>query len=341
MNREEAEIGFAKMRRRAVTVTQGSVVKLQSLQAGSPLPALIEPSLAGIDPVAWAAGNTELVSKLLLEHGGLLFRGFPMQSEQDLERFISALSGELLEYTYRSTPRTRVSGRIYTSTEYPADQSIPFHNEMSYATEWPKKIWFLCLKPAETGGETPIADSRRVLAHIPETVRSAFREKGVMYVRNYARNLDLPWQNVFQTDDPDAVERFCHANGIGFEWRDGDRLKTWQVCQATTRHPDTGEETWFNQAHLFHFSGLEPAVRNLLLANFKEDELPRNSYYGDGSPIEPESLTAIREAYQREEVVFPWRKGDLLMLDNILVAHSRKPFTGTRKVVVGMAELMS
>jgi alpha-ketoglutarate-dependent taurine dioxygenase len=340
---DEPRAGLTKVqgaRRKAVAVTGESVVRHQPLSQGSPLPLLVEPNLDGVDLAAWAGANRELVGKLLLDHGGLLFRGFAMSSDKDLERFISALSGELLEYTYRSTPRTRVGGRIYTSTEYPAEQSIPFHNEMSYASEWPKRICFLCIETARSGGETPIADSRRVLARIPQDVQRRFRDKKVMYVRNYGRNLDLPWQQVFQTEDRAEVERFCGAASIGFEWSDGDRLKTWQICQAVTAHPDTGEEVWFNQAHLFHLSSLDPRLRDALQANFRTDELPRNSCYGDGSPIESDALDTIREAYRQEEVIFPWQQGDLLMLDNILVAHARRPYTGTRKIVVGMAELV-
>jgi hypothetical protein len=94
---------------------------------------------------------------------------------------------------------------------------------------------------------------------------------------------------------------------------------------------------WFNQAHLFHISSLNPEVRQTLLSTFKKEDLPRNAYYGDGSPIENSVLDEIREIYQQEAVVFPWEEGDILMLDNMLAAHGRLPFAGSRKVLVGMA----
>jgi hypothetical protein len=40
-------------------------------------------------------------------------------------------------------------------------------------------------------------------------------------------------------------------------------------------------------------------------------------------------------------VAFPWQKGDILLLDNMLVAHGRAPYAGPRKVVVAMAEPVS
>ncbi|MCA1994248.1 MAG: TauD/TfdA family dioxygenase, partial [Coleofasciculus sp. S288] len=97
----------------------------------------------------------------------------------------------------------------------------------------------------------------------------------------------------------------------------------------------------FNQAHLFHVSALKLEVRESLLAIFKESDLPRNAFYGDGSTIDTSVLDEIRQIYQQEAVTFPWQEGDILMLDNMLTAHGRLPYSGSRKVVVGMAEPFS
>jgi alpha-ketoglutarate-dependent taurine dioxygenase len=313
-------------------------VKTDYLRPGQSSPLVIRPDTESINLVTWAKSNREFIETELLKHGGLLFRGFNLDSETEFEQFIAAISGELLEYSYRSTPRTQVNGRIYTSTEYPPDQSIPLHNEMSYSANWPMKIWFSCVKSAELGGETPIADSRKVFARINPEIRERFVQKGVMYVRNYGEGLDLSWQNVFQTANKSEVEEYCRGAGIEFEWTSDDRLRTRQLCQAAATHPQVGEPVWFNQAHLFHISSLEPDVRESLLSSFREEDLPRNAYYGDGSRIEDAVLDEIRDAYQQEKVVFAWQEGDILMLDNMLMAHGRTPFSGQRKVLVGMAE---
>jgi len=326
------------VRRKAINLSQEELIKRNFIQSGTTLPLVIQPALDGLDLVNWAANNREFIDTNLSKSGGILFRNFNMTSATDLERFIRAISGELLEYTYRSTPRNQVSGNIYTSTEYPADQSIPLHNEMAYSRNWPLKIWFFCVKSAEQGGETPIADSRKVFERISPKIKEQFMERKVMYVRNYGDGLDLPWQNVFQTDNKAEVEDYCRKAGIEFEWEGSNHLITRQVCQAVATHPKTGEMVWFNQAHLFHISSLQPAVRELLFAKFNEEHLPRNAYYGDGSPLESSVLDEIRDAYQQEAVIFPWQEGDILMLDNMLAAHGRRPFVGSRKVVVGMAE---
>jgi len=330
------KLGASK--RQVVSISQEDLVKTEYLEPDKLLPIIVQPSIKGLNLATWAENNRLFIETNLLKHGGILFRNFPINGVSDFESFIKAVAGNLLEYSYRSTPRSHVSGNIYTSTEYPAEQSIPLHNEMAYSHHWPMKISFYCVQPAQQGGETPIAGSRKVFQRIPPTIREKFIQKQVMYVRNYGNGLDLPWQNVFQTTDKSEVEKYCHNHTIEFEWCDQDCLRTRQICQAVAKHPKTGEMVWFNQAHLFHVSNLNSSVREGLLAGFKEEELPRNAYYGDGSPIETSVLDEIREVYQQEAIAFTWQARDVLLLDNMLACHGRNPFVGSRKVLAGMAE---
>lgn len=323
------------VRRQAVNFASDQLVRIDET---STLPLVIEPATAGVRLVAWAENNREFLQSKLLKHGAVLFRGFTTKTAEEFEHLIETICGKALEYTYRSTPRTEVSGRIYTSTEYPADQTIPLHNEMAYTLTWPGKIFFFCCQPADKGGETPIADSRQVYRRIDSKVREKFIEKGVLYVRNYGGGLDLRWQTVFQTESRNVVEQYCRQFSIEYEWKDRDRLRTKQACQAVVKHPTTGEIVWFNQAHLFHISSLKSEDRDYLLSSYMEEDLPRNAYYGDGSSIEDYALKNIREAYEEELVAFPWHQLDILMLDNLLAAHGRLPYTGNRKVLVGMGE---
>jgi alpha-ketoglutarate-dependent taurine dioxygenase len=321
--------------------------EVSTLPGGAPvrfsgdLPLLVEPVGQGGDLVAWARANRELLEEKLRRHGGILFRGFDLQGPDDLDAVIRAVSGESLEYRERSSPRTAVKGNIYTSTDYPASHPIFLHNENSYQQEWPMKIFFFCRQQPGEGGETPIADVRKVLARISPEVRERFASRQWMYVRNFGDGFGLTWQTVFQSTDKAAIEQHCRARGIETEWKDGDRLRTRAVRSALARHPHTGELVWFNHATFFHVSTLEPSLREMLLEEFADDELPANTYYGDGSPIEPEVLDHLRAAYGSETVLFPWQQGDLLMLDNMLVAHGRAPYSGTREILVGMAEPMS
>jgi alpha-ketoglutarate-dependent taurine dioxygenase len=329
---------LAAPKRKLIRLSPADLVQTELPKPGDGLPVVIRPAVEGLDLIAWSEGNPAVIEKFLTQYGAILFRDFTIAGISAFENLIETVSGGLLDYTYRSTPRKHVSGRIYTSTEYPADQFIPLHNELSYSTAWPMKIWFYCVRPSDSGGETPIADSRKVFAAIDPAVRDRFARARIMYVRNYGNGLDLPWQDVFQTTSRTTAEFACRNAGVEFEWKDGDRLRTRQVCQAVAKHPKTGESVWFNQAHLFHVSRMKSDVRKSLLSAVAEEDLPRNVYYGDGSPIENSVLEHICAAYEQKTVVFHWKRGDILMLDNMLAAHGRRPFTGERKVVVGMAE---
>ncbi len=290
-----------------------------------------------INPILWIKANKPHFDQMLLKFGGILLRKFDIHAVSEFNRFAQEICPNLLSYTYRSTPRTNLGGKIYTATEYPVDQHIPLHNENAYADSWPQKIMFFCVIPAKEGGETPIADSRKIFKRLDKEIIEKFTKNGVLYVRNYAQGIDLSWQEVFQTSDRLEVEKYCNEHSMQFSWNEIDpELTTKQICQATLTHPVTHEDVWFNQAHLFHVSGLKEDVAQSLLTEFGKESLPRNAYYGDGRSIEEEVLIHIRDAYEKEMIVFKWQKGDLMILDNLLMAHGRRPYSGERKIAVAM-----
>ncbi|HEU5133187.1 MAG TPA: TauD/TfdA family dioxygenase, partial [Pyrinomonadaceae bacterium] len=158
------------------------------------------------------------------------------------------------------------------------------------------------------------------------------------YARNFGEGFGLPWQETFQTRSKADVEQYCSEHEITCTWLKDDRLRTTQVRPVIARHPRTGELTWFNHATFFHISTLNPTMRDFFLSEFAEEGLPNNTYYGDGSRIEPEVMDHLRQAYLQEKIVFPWQKSDVLMVDNMLASHAREPYSGERRVVTGMAD---
>ncbi len=334
--------GLGAVNRRLMSVASDHLVDLSPLApgaAGAAIPWLVRPLVEGVDVAGWASERRELVAGWLRAHRALLFRGFGIRTVVAFHALVKATSGgELLQYKDRSTPRPEVGQGVYVSTVYPAAQSINMHNEGTYWRRFPRKLYFCALRVAAQGGETPIADVRRVLARLDPEVRERFRALGVLYVRNYNDGFGLPWQEVFQTTSRAEVEAYCGDNAIELEWKENGRLRTRQARPAVRRHPDTGEEVWFNHGAFFHVSSLEPAIREPLLADFGEEGLPYNTYYGDGTPIPVEVVEQIQAAYRDQRVIFPWQEGDVLLLDNLTVAHGRQPYSGERQVVVAMTE---
>jgi alpha-ketoglutarate-dependent taurine dioxygenase len=295
-----------------------------------------EPRAAGtVDLVAWIGENHEFLERKLTEHGALLLHDFAVDSVDSFQAIAAAVHPEFVEYSEPSTPRGEYADRVYVSSEYPSDYIIQPHGELSYTFCWPMKALFYCRKAARVGGETPVADAREVLALIPEEIRTKFRERQVSYVRNYHEDLLVPWQKAFKTEDRSGVEEHCSANEpMSAEWLDDDRLRTKQVRPAIARHPLTGEEVWFNQAHIFHTYSLGAEVHEEMQELFGEENCPVHATYGDGSPITPDELDQIYAAYQQAAYYFPWQAGDVLLADNMLMSHGRNAFQGDREVVV-------
>lgn len=329
-------------KREEINLATLSLTKTSYFDAGERLPLIVQPTMEGINLASWAGNNRQYIQEELNTHGAILFRDFAVDSPAKFEAFARATSadGELFD-EYGDLPRDTPGAKVYHSTPYPSDKTILFHNESSHMHRWPMKILFYCVKPAEKGGATAIFDCRKVYKAIDPTIIKRLTEKKLMYVRTFVDGLDVSWQQFFQTSDKNRVEDYCRKAGIAFEWKGENRLTTRQICPAVVKHPYTGEMLFFNQIQLHHVSCLEPAVRESMLAMFSVEDLPRNVYYGDGSHIEDSVVEEISALYNQLAVRFPWQPKDVILVDNMTVAHSRDPFEGTRKVLVAMAEIVT
>jgi alpha-ketoglutarate-dependent taurine dioxygenase len=339
--RKDSEIKRLRTtRRKGVDLSRVGGVRTSALEPVQTLPLVIEPVSDDVDLAEWTTTNKEIVEQYLLKHGAILFRGFAVDSANEFERVASAFCPELFG-EYGDLPREEQGGKIYGSTPYPADETILFHNESSHMHRWPMLICFYCVTAAKSGGESPIIDCRKVYEAMEPAIRDRFEQKGLKYVRNFTDGLDVSWQHFFHTSDRSVVGEYCRQAGIEFEWRGSDSLRTSQNCPAVVVHPQTGEKVFFNQLQLHHIACLTPKVRESLLSMMKEEDLPRNVYYGDGSAIEDSVIEYLTNLYRRLAITFPWREQDVLMLNNMLVAHSRNPFVGERKIVVALGNLVS
>jgi len=323
---------------KAISLSPEKLITAGHLGSGGLLPLVIQPNIGLLDLPVWARNNQEFIETSLIKYGGLLFRGFEMKSHVEFGQFLKSIPVDLMHYMEGATPRVELSEKIYSSTEFPPNQTIALHNELNYVTTWPMKIWFFCVVAAEQGGATPIGDVRKVYQHISRQLRKRFIEKGWMLVRNFGDGIGLPWQISFRITDKTELQDYFRKSEIEYEWKGGEHLKTRQTRPAVARHPKTGETVWFNHTAFWHMSSLEPRLREVLLREYGEEGLPYNTYYGDGARIEDSEVEELREAYRQETIVFPWQAGDILMLDNMLTAHGRSPFSGERTIIAAMGE---
>lgn len=310
----------------------------ETVRDGAVLPLILEPALDEVELAGFIRESVDYIQERLLKHGALLFRGFDINSP-DKFAYLAQSLGPLYE-DYGDLPRGAVTGKIYESTPYPPDEMILFHNESSHLYHWPMKLWFYCVQPPAEGGETPIVDCRQVYQRIRPDVLNKFAEKGLLYVRNFIPGFDMSWQDFFRTSEKTVVEEKCRTSGVNFRWN-GDALTTHRLRAAVSKHPRTGESVFFNQIQLHHVSCLPARVRHSVERVFSEHELPRNVFYGDGSLIPDSVVSEIREVYAGSAVAFPWQKGDVLLVDNMLVAHARNPFKGERRIMVAMGDMLA
>lgn len=300
-------------------------------------PLEITPASPGLDGLLALLSGRDKIDRLLLERKALVFRGFEI-TPAELDAVLDRLLPSRLAYVHGNSPRTKLADNVYTSTEYPAEYTISMHNELSYAHTWPARLLFYCERAAATGGATPLVDGAAWLAAIDPAIREAFRP-GVRYVQNLHGGVGFgkSWQETFETVDRADVEEFLAGSGASWAWPSDGGLRISQLRPATIRHPVLGHEVWFNQADQWHVAALDAETASALLDALEEDELPQSVTLADGSPIPSEYVTEIRDVGLALAVDVPWRAGDLMVIDNVSVAHGRRPFTGSRRVLVAMS----
>ena len=281
-----------------------------------------------------------LIASLCLEDGGVLFRNFEIDGKDQFLKVKDVFKKSSdLDYVDGNSPRTKLSANVYTSTEYPKEYSISLHNEMSYSNKWPELIFFFCQTPAEEGGETPILDSRYMLTQLSPQIVSDFETHGVTYTRylSGSKGMGKSWMDTFETNDKETLEKYCKENEIDFFW-EGENIALSQKGTGILTHPVTGEKVWFNQANQFHPSNLPQDIYKMLRIMHSKNlhRFPHYALYGNGQEIPEDYLEEITRVQFENSIKFPWQKGDLLMLDNMLMAHGRMPFKGERKIYVSM-----
>lgn len=286
----------------------------------------------------WISENKPFIEELLVKHGGILFRGFKINSIESFNDLMTCYSSEIIPYMFRSSPRYALADRVYVSTTHPNSREIKMHSESSYSFAWGKKIIFCCVTEPELSGETPIADNRKVLKHLSTQLIDKFEDLGVLYQRNLSSEIGMSVKEVFQMSDNEEIKQYCLENDIDIEFSsDEDAVIRWKR-PAIVFHPVSGEKIWFNHSYFFNKYSILEEIGIPYDDDSLDDVLASNTFFGDGSEISYDEYQQIAKAYETEKVIFPWKQGDVLFLDNMLTAHGRSPYKGDRKIVVSIIE---
>lgn len=283
--------------------------------------------------------NKQEIDSKLREYGAIYFKGFGVDAVSQFEKVSEQLCEKL--YTqYGDLPPTSGSKKVYAATPYPPEKTIYFHNEASHTPTFPSKQLFLCVKAAPEGGGLSIVDGREVLRKLPKEIVEEFAEKKLLYYRNFIPYVDVRWQDFFSTTDKNELESICTKDSLEFEWKKGDIFSTSAKAPAIIKHPITNELTWFNQIQLHHPGMMDDNIYKVFRKSYEEIDFPRYVCFGDGSAIPRETLSIISKVLKQESATVHAKEGDIIYLDNLLVAHCRLPYRGDREVRVALGDAM-
>ncbi|KAJ3113211.1 hypothetical protein HDU96_003645 [Phlyctochytrium bullatum] len=282
--------------------------------------------------IAWAAANKDHLRSRLTTHGAILFRGFPILTPEAFSDFVEALGITPLPYVGGAAPRNTVYKDVHTTNESPPDQPIPFHHEMAQVPTYPKTLFFFCdVEPAQ-GGETPLCPSdvavQRLAERNPQFVAN-LEAKGVVYTRVIPETDDPSspigrgWVSTFQTKSRSDAERVAATLNVSLEWLpNGDVRTVSPVLPAVKTYPATCRKVWFNSV-----------VAAYLGWRDSRNDPVKAVTYGDGAALEPEGIEAMTEVMKEVGVAVPWKKGDVVWIDNEQVLHARKEFVPPRRIL--------
>jgi alpha-ketoglutarate-dependent taurine dioxygenase len=316
-------------------------------------PLWIEPAdrrLASSLPAAldWMKAHHEDLEAALLTFGAVVIRGFPVGGTDDFAALMGGFTPFAMGYAGGTTDRKAIKGQVMEATRTSEELYILLHQEMSYMAHNPRLVAFYCKTPSPEGGETVICDMRGVLEALPPALARKYDELGVSYNRNLRSEAvedwradpkyrHQSWQDRFETQDPEVVSAQLRERDIGFEWRADGSVTLKTRLPGVTTHPATGELLYFNQLHAQHqHRFLIGDVRADLMDAAYGEDIPRPYYvtFGDGTPITDEEYFAVQDLLEGRLTRFSWRPGDVMIVENKLTGHGRKPYRGERDVQV-------
>jgi alpha-ketoglutarate-dependent taurine dioxygenase len=305
------------------------------LQAGKP--PILRVEVIG-DAPGWAVEHRDALRAVVAEHGSVMVRGLGLRDAAEITAVFRRLTTTLMTEREAFARRQVYADGVYSSATWPANQPMCMHHELSYRLEVPSLLLFACLSAPSGGGATAVSDSPTVLAALPQDLTQRFERDGWLLTRSYNDEIGATLAEAFGTEDRGAIEGYCRANQIEFEWQPDGELRTRQRRSAVMRHPTTGERCFFNQIAFLNEWTIDPEVREYLVDVYGADGLPFNTRFGTGEPLTEEIVELINAVYQAHTVREPWQAGDLMLVDNIRTAHSREAYQGPREILVGMAE---
>lgn len=127
----------------------------------------------------------------------------------------------------------------------------------------------------------------------------------------------------------EEAEEALRKLGSTWEWCANDDLRTISATLPAIRL-DTGigrseQKTFFNSI-IAAYTGWNDS------RNVGREAV----VLADGRALDERFMTDVVDLMEQCAVAIPWEQGDLLLLDNRTAMHSRRPFTGPRRILASL-----
>ena len=115
--------------------------------------------------------------------------------------------------------------------------------------------------------------------------------------------------------------------GMKLEWTDDGVKTVMGPIPAVKWDESRGQKIWFNSM-VAAYTGWKDARNDPVKA----------VTFGDGSPLPADIIAACGQVLEEECVAVPWRHGDILLIDNWAVLHSRRSFEPPRRILASLCK---
>ncbi|WP_053691657.1 TauD/TfdA family dioxygenase [Streptomyces sp. WM6372] len=302
-----------------------------------PLPSFCAPTGS---PFSWLHDTAETIRDRMLVNGAVLVRGLPLDGPNSLVEARTALGITIHTPVEAFNQRNDFGNGIVSPIGWPDERNICPFQEGSFSRAFPSVVLTACITAPDGDGQAHLSDTRRIAAHLPATLADRIRTDGWTMTRVFHDGFGISWREAFGVADRAELDRLLATAGIESHWLPNGTLRTVRHRPGVIEHPATGDECWFNQISFLNAGSLEPAERAIMTKAFGQD-IPMDTFFGDGSPLSEEDLAAIQHAYDSVKIGVPWRSGDLLITDNILTAQGRSSFAGSPEFLLALGEEFS
>jgi len=287
--------------------------------------------------LVWINAHADELHEKLIQHGAILFRGFPVEDADDFESMLNNSPYKNMPYVGGAAPRNQVTeSRIITANESPASEKIPFHHEMAQVPSPPGYIFFYCEKASNTGGATSLLHSAEICEKFKAIDQDFFnkvKEQGVRYIRVMPLETDAQsaigrsWKETFQVDTKEEAEKVMSDAGMNWTWLDNGDVRTETKILPAIRHDQETEKDVFFNSMVAVYTGWND-IRN---------QGETAVITGDGEYLNHEVMSELVKRMDENCVNFPWQEGDVLWISNYTALHARQPFAGERRILASIA----